>query len=152
MLEHVSEAGRPMVHWSVDQQAVWEGTLEVYRGFLASDRPRIDVNLHPDGTFWDSEEAEMICGKAELDAARDRRPAPGNRPSVVGLDAVDPVISVWGDTALARHWLTVRFAGDELPAESVRVTAVWRRQGSRWMAVHNHEDVRSSPRRSAEQH
>ncbi len=132
--------------WSADQEAVWAATLEVYQGFLAADRPRIDANLHPDGTFWDSEEAEMISGKAELDAARDRRPAPADGPSVVALDAVDPVIDVWGDTALARHWVTVRFAGDELPAESVRVTAVWRRQDGRWLAVHNHEDVRSSPR------
>ncbi|QNK82467.1 nuclear transport factor 2 family protein [Nakamurella sp. PAMC28650] len=137
--------------WSVDQEAVWAATQEVYHGFLAADRPRIDANLHPDGTFWDSEEAEMICGRAELDAARDRRPGSGDAPTVVALDAVDPVVDVWGDTALARHWLTVRFAGDALPPESVRVTAVWRRQGGRWLAVHNHEDVRSSPRRPAGQ-
>jgi ketosteroid isomerase-like protein len=136
---------------SADQQAVWAATLEVYQGFLTDDRPRIDVNLHPDGTFWDSEEGEMICGRTELDAARDRRPASGDSPAVVALDAVDPMIDVWGDTALARHWVTVRFAGDLLPAQSVRVTAVWRRREGRWLAVHNHEDVRNSLRGSAGQ-
>ena len=61
------------------------------------------------------------------------------------LDAVDPVIDVWGDTALARHWLTVRFAGGPEPL-SVRVTTVWRQVDGRWLAVHNHEDVRATPR------
>jgi len=132
--------------WNDDQRAVWEATLEIYRGFLAKDRWRIDRNLDSNGTFWDSEEAELICGKAELDAARDRRPLAGDGPTVVALEATDPVIDVWVDTALARHWLTVGFAQDTRPAESVRVTTLWRRERSQWLAVHNHEDVRSSPR------
>ena len=82
--------------------------------------------------------------------ARDRRPA-GDRaaaagPAVVGLDAADPVIDVWGDVALARHWVTVRFAGDAAPPQDVRVTTVWRLVDGRWLAVHNHEDVRATPR------
>ena len=129
-----------------DADAIWAATLDIYQGFLAADRPRIDAHLHPEGTFWDSEEAELISGKGELDAARDRRPASGDGPTVVALDAADPVIDVWGDTAVARHWLTVRFAGDVPAAQHVRVTGVWRRTDGRWLAVHNHEDVRSGPR------
>ncbi|SDO84856.1 Ketosteroid isomerase homolog [Nakamurella panacisegetis] len=128
------------------QEAIWAATLDIYAGFLAADRPRIDSHLHPDGTFWDSEEAELIRGKAQLDAARDRRPAAGDGPSVVALDATDPVIDVWGDTAVARHWLTVRFDDDDVAPQHVRVTGVWRRVDGRWLAVHNHEDVRVSPR------
>ena len=76
----------------------------------------------------------------------DRRPARDEAPSVVALEAADPVIDVWGETALARHWLTVRFSGDAVPPRSVRVTAVWRLVDGRWIAVHNHEDVRTQPR------
>ncbi len=130
---------------SEPQAAVWAATLDIYAGFLAGDRSRIDGHLHPDGTFWDSAEAELIRGRAELDAARDRRPVAAGGPAVVALDAVDPVIDVWGDTALARHWLTVRF-DDSTPPESVRVTTVWRLTAGSWRAVHNHEDVRAVPR------
>ena len=129
-------------------QAIWLATLDIYAGFLAGDRPRIDAHLHPDATLWDTDEAELIRGRAQLDAARDRRPADGAAGSarVVALDAVDPVVDVWGDVALARHWVTVRFADDAAPPQDVRVTTVWRRVDREWLAVHNHEDVRATQR------
>lgn len=142
----------PSVDGSVNDDAasrIWAATLDVYDGFLAGDRPRIDTHLHPTATFFDSDEAELIQGRAALDAARDRRPS-GDRaaggPAVVALDAADPVIDVWGAVALARHWVTVRFAGDAQPPQDVRVTTVWRLVDGRWLAVHNHEDVRATPR------
>lgn len=127
-------------------EIVWAATQDIYGGFLAGDRRRIDAHLHPDATFWDTDEPELIRGRTALDAARDRRPAASSGPQVVGLDAVDPVINVWGDTALARHWVTVRFADDDAPAQDVRVTTVWRLVDGRWLAVHNHEDVRATRR------
>ncbi len=129
----------------VAAQQIWSGTLDIYAGFLAGDRAGVDSHLHPDVTLWDSAEPELIHGLSELGAVRDRRPA-GERPGVLALDAADPVIDVWGDVALARHWLTVRYADPAVPPESVRVTAVWRLTAGRWLAVHNHEDVRPTPR------
>jgi hypothetical protein len=137
-------------------QAIWAATLDIYDGFVSGDRARVDAHLHPDATLWDSDEAELIQGRAALDAARDRRPT-GPAPTaaasgevvaggVVALEAADPVIDVWGDVALARHWVTVRFADDAVPPQDVRVTTVWRWVGDRWLAVHNHEDVRAAPR------
>lgn len=131
-------------------QRIWAATLDIYAGFLAGDRARIDAHLHPDATFWDTDEAELICGLAALDAARDRRPA-GDAPAagaaaVVALDAADPVIDVWGEVALARHWVSARFAGDAAASQDVRVTTVWRLVDGTWLAVHNHEDVRATPR------
>lgn len=133
------------------KEQIWLATLDIYDGFLTGDRPRIDTHLHPDATFFDSDEAELIQGRAALDAARDRRstggdPAAGAGPAVVALDAADPVIDVWGEVALARHWVTVRFTGEAQPPQDVRVTTVWRRVDDRWLAVHNHEDVRATPR------
>ena len=131
------------------RQYIWAATRDIYAGFLAGDRARIDSHLHPDATMWDTDEPELIRGAAELTALRERRPAgddPAAGTAVVALDAVDPVIDVWGDVALARHWVTVRFAGDATPPQDVRVTTVWRRVAGRWLAVHNHEDVRASPR------
>ncbi len=77
----------------------------------------------------------MIRGKRELDELRDRRP-PGAPPSAI--EASDPVIDIWGDTALVRHLLSVVEDGR---TTRVRNTSVWRRQDGEWLCVHNHEDV-----------
>ncbi|HLX21592.1 MAG TPA: DUF4440 domain-containing protein [Gaiellaceae bacterium] len=114
-----------------DEQAIWSAVNDIYAAFLAGDRDRIDSHISPDATVWDSSEPGLVRGKAELDALRERRP-PGEPPA--SIEATDPVIDVWGDTALVRHLLTV---GDI----RVRNTSVWRRRGDDWVCVHNHEDV-----------
>jgi hypothetical protein len=74
-------------------------------------------------------------------ALRAARPvASSEAPQIAALEATDPVIDVWGDVALLRHVLRVRYSGGA-PDEVVRNTSVWRRQDGRWLAVHNHEDV-----------
>ena len=114
-----------------DEQAIWSAVNEIYAGFLAGDRDRIDRHIDPAATIWDSAEPGLIRGKAELDELRDRRP-PGAPPATI--EATEPVIDVWGDTALVRHLLAV-------DTTRVRNTSVWRRTGGRWLCVHNHEDV-----------
>ena len=115
---------------------VWAAVQAIYAGFLAGDREAIDRNIAPDATVWDSTHEPLLRGKADLDAVRDARPADGPRP--LDLEAVDPVIDVWGDVALVRHVLLVRLPSG---TERIRNTSVWRRQGGRWLCVHNHEDV-----------
>lgn len=121
-----------------DQAAVWAAMNDIYAGFEAGDVERIDANIHPEATIWDSAEPGLVRGRAERDALRARRPSGPDQPAVVALEASEPVIDVWGDTALLRHLLTVRFADGH---ETVRNTSVWRRSEGRWLAVHNHEDV-----------
>lgn len=113
-----------------EQETIWRAMNDIYAGFLAGDRARIDRHIDPDATIWDSDEPGLVRGKAELDALRDRRP-PGDPPP--SIEATDPVIDVWGDTALLRHLVT---AG---PVR-LRNTSVWRRRGDTWLCVHNHED------------
>ena len=121
-----------------ERDAIWAAVNEIYDGFLAGDRARIDANIAPDATVWDSEHEPLLRGKAELDAVRDARPAGG--PSPTALAASDPVIDVYGDLGVVRHVLTARFDG--LPDVRIRNTSVWRRSEGRWLCVHNHEDVR----------
>jgi hypothetical protein len=87
----------------------------------------------------------LLCGRADLDRIRDARP-----PSPDGLELTpsDPVIRVYGDTAVACYWLAVRYGadgGDEL----IRNTAVLRRSDSPsgWQIVHLHEDVQDQSQR-----
>ncbi len=112
----------------------------IYTAFLAGDRAAIDANISPDATVWDSTHEPLVRGRAELDAVRNARPPGGPAPS--DLAAQDPVIDVFGDVALVRHVLVVRFPPDaELEDERIRNTSVWRKTGGRWLCIHNHEDV-----------
>jgi len=123
-----------------EARQVWEAVQAIYAGFLAGDREAIDRNLSPEATLWDSAHEPLVRGRAELDAMRDLRA--GSGPTPTALDAVDPVIDVFGDVALVRHVLLVRFAPESRePEQRIRNTSVWRLGDGRWLCVHNHEDV-----------
>ena len=126
-----------MVESDADQ--VWRQMQQVYAGFLAGDPAAVDALLDVDVTIWDSAEPELVRGLDGLQTLRSRRPT-GGSPTVTEIRATDPVIDVWGDTALLRHRLRIVFTGDRAD-QVLRNTSVWRRTGSGWRAVHNHEDV-----------
>ena len=123
-----------------DAKRVWNAVEAIYAGFLAGDRDAIDRNFSPDATIWDSAHGPLIRGKSELDALRDARPA--GAPSPAALEATEPVVDVFGEVALVRHVLLVRFPpGSGEPEQRIRNTSVWRLRDGRWLCVHNHEDV-----------
>lgn len=124
--------------------AVWAALREIYAGYVAKDRSRMDARIDPDATVWDSAVPELLRGRADLDRVRDARPTGRDAPEVAELRPYDEVIDVWGDTAVARYWLRVSFAaggGNPPPEELVRTTAVLRRTGGEWRVVHLHEGV-----------
>lgn len=118
---------------------VWSVITGMYEAYAAGDRAEVDARLDPGATVWDSAVPELLVGKEDLDRVRDAR---ADAPVETGLQAYEPVIEVFGDTAVVRYWLRVEFAGDLLP-ELVRNTAVLRRTGpgGSWLIVHLHEDV-----------
>jgi ketosteroid isomerase-like protein len=123
-----------------EEEAVWAAVQAIYAAFLAGDRAAIDANISPEATIWDSGHEQLVRGREQLDAVRDARPAGG--PAPVALDAQDPVIDVFGEFAVVRHVLVVRFAPDSgLEDERIRNTSVWRKPDGRWLCIHNHEDV-----------
>lgn len=126
--------------------AIWEAMLEVYAGAVSNDRARIDVNIHPSCTFWDTDSMPLVHGLVELDAVRDRRPASDSDAPLPTITAIEPEVRVWGDTALLLHWFEYRDGSAE-QGMRVRNTSVWRRSASagRWLLVHNHEDVMATP-------
>lgn len=120
-----------------DARGLWATVQSIYTAFLAGDREAIDASLAPDATLWDSFHQPLLRGKAELDALRSSRPHDAPRPTE--LRAEDPVIDVYGDLALVRHVLVAVVPGSrEL---RIRNTGLWRRDGDRWLCVHNHEDL-----------
>jgi len=125
-----------------DDETVWAAVTAIYDGFLAGDRSAVDAHVSPLATLWDAFHEPLVRGRDELDAVRDARPADGPKPSE--LLAGDPVIDVFGEVALVRHLLTVRYPASAGVAEQrIRNTGVWRRIDGRWLCVHNHEDLLS---------
>lgn len=125
---------------SSEIDGLWAAVTGVYEAFLAGDRAGIDRLLASDATVWDAFEERLARGRDELDALREARPA--DSPVPVALDAVDPVIDVFGDVGVVRHVLLVRYADDARVApQRIRNTSVWQRRGGRWQCVHNHEDL-----------
>lgn len=127
-----------------DSAEIWDAQNEMYRGFETQDRPRIDRHIHPDCTVWDSEHVALVRGLDGLNAVRAARPTGADKVKVASLEALDPVIDVWGDVAVLRHMLIVRFE-DDIPDERIRNTGVWRRTPDGWLVAHNHEDLLAPP-------
>ncbi|MEV8253382.1 nuclear transport factor 2 family protein [Rhodoglobus sp. NPDC076762] len=111
--------------------------VELYRGL--GDRAAFDARLHPDVTVWESADARLLHGIAELDELRGPAIAPADRatplPSVV---PVEIVADNWGETGLIRYVLEVRPSADEPLIERVRVTDVLRKSEAGWSIVHHH--------------
>jgi ketosteroid isomerase-like protein len=122
-----------------DQSEVWARVRAIYDGFLAEDSATVDALLHRDVTIWDSAEFPLARGLGQLRDMRRRRPRDPGAPAVIKLEARDPVIDVWGDTALVRHVLIVELSDGT--RQTIRNTSVWRRAEGAWLAVHNHEDL-----------
>jgi len=122
-----------------DEDEVWARVRSIYDGFLAADTERVDALLHHDVTIWDSAEFQLARGLEQLRDMRKRRPRDPGVPAVSALHAREPVIDIWGDTALVRHVLIVEMSDGM--RQTVRNTSVWRRVEGVWLAVHNHEDV-----------
>ncbi|MFF2522654.1 DUF4440 domain-containing protein [Streptomyces liangshanensis] len=128
-----------------DLAAVWSVITEMYEGYTAGDRARIDSYLDPEATIWDSDTSELLLGKEELDRVREARPTSGGGPAESGLTAYGQVIDIFGDLAVARYWLRVDF--HTAPSVLARNTAVLQRARSDgpWLIVHLHEDIDGTP-------
>ena len=121
-----------------DQRYIWNGVLTMYEGFIEKNRPKIDQFIHEDCTVWDSHERNLAFGLKGLNEVRARRPQDGSGPKVERIDATEPVINIYGDMAVARHYLTVVYA--DAPSREIRNTGVWKKFDKGWQLVHNHED------------
>jgi hypothetical protein len=124
--------------------AIWNAFLQIYQGAVTGSRELSNRHIADDATLWDVDEPQLIQGLAELELTRDRRGSADS--SLVSISPEPPMIDVWGETALVRHYFEVTLAtasGTELTR--VRNTSVWREISGRWVVVHNHEDA-ISPR------
>jgi len=124
-----------------DKDYIWQGVRTMYDGFLEKDRTKIDQFINEDCTVWDSEERDLAIGLAGLNEVRARRPIDDSAAVVENIEAYDPVIDIYGDIAVARHYLRVSFPNDTAkPSFEIRNTGIWKKFPVGWQLIHNHED------------
>ena len=114
------------------------------------DTDRIDTYIHPDATIWDAEQPDLVQGRSGLNAIRSSRQVGPDAPVVIDVVAESPVIDIFDDFAVDRHYLTVHYAADGHASDRIRNTGVWRRTSEGWKIVHNHEDLLTIPSGSKE--
>lgn len=126
-----------MTHQSSSTRELHDFIVDLYRGL--GDRAAFDARLHPDVTVWESADARLLRGIAELDELRGPAVAEADRstplPSVV---PVELVADNWGETGIVRYVLEVRPNLDGPLIERVRVTDVLRKSDDGWAIVHHH--------------
>ena len=113
----------------------------MFERFAAHDPHGVEAALHPDCTVWDLFVPELICG---VEARRrfhedDQQQAQARGALTLNID--DPLIDVWGDTAVARYFLHFRYEPPNAISGTVRITSVLRRTQGEWRIVHHHEGL-----------
>ena len=132
--------------FDTDQRSIWKEQKDIYAAFLAGDRARIDRRIHPEATIWDGEVEQIARSREDLDRIRAGRPPADGADVIVAVRVDDPIITVFGDTAVMRHVLRVTSVAKESMARTVevlRVSSAWRRIDDEWWIFHSHEDVHS---------
>jgi ketosteroid isomerase-like protein len=113
----------------------------IYQAFADGQVHRIEEALAPECTVWDVFTPELIRGREERARfhAADQQQMKARGPLRWSLD--EPLVDVWGDTAVARYVLEFEYLPPRPFAGRVRITDVLRRQGDRWRIVHHHEGL-----------
>ena len=122
---------------TAEQQDVWSVILDLYAAYLEGDRDRLESHLAAGCTMWDSAIPELRTKEDMLAARADGAPTRTVQP--YALEATEPVVRVWGDTAYECHLLHAAFTDASLD-ERLRCTSVLRKIDGGWKYVHHHEE------------
>lgn len=126
-----------------DQRTIWDEQKAIYAAFLRGDASRVDRRISSDATIWDWETVRIAKGHDAFNQIRAARPTGVDVPKAVAMTTEDPIISIFGELALARHLVTVLYNasdGSSL-AKTLRCTLMWQKRAGEWWIVHSHEDV-----------
>lgn len=126
---------------SNETKAVAAAIHGMFQRFAEHDEAGTEAALHPDCTVWDLFVPDLIVG---VEARRkfhadDQKQAQARGPLTLNID--EPLVDVWGDTALARYFLHFRYEPPNAVSGTVRITSVLRRTEGKWLIVHHHEGL-----------
>lgn len=126
----------PETMLTTEQLAPWNVVADVYAAYLDRDQSRLVSAFADECTLWDSANRALRYGRdmkaTSTDTKEWRLP--------LALETANPMVEVWGDTALVLHDLAATFEDASLN-EELRVTAVLRLAENGWLIVHHHEEL-----------
>lgn len=113
----------------------------MFRDFMEHRPEDVEAALHEDCTVWDVFVPQLIQGKENRVRyhAADQAQSQARGPLTMNIE--EPVISVWGDIALARYYLHFDYEPPNPVKGSVRISSLFRHQDGRWQIVHHHEGM-----------
>ena len=111
----------------------------MYLAFTEHRPEDIEAVLHEDCTIWDVFTPQLIRGRAERDRFHEADQAQSQARGPLTLSVDEPLVSAWGDVAVARYYLDFRYEPPNAVQGRVRITSVLRREGGTWRIVHHHE-------------
>jgi ketosteroid isomerase-like protein len=113
----------------------------MFAAFGAHDPAGVEAALDPDCTIWDVFVPGLIVGPEARRAFHeaDRMQSVARGP--LRMERSDPLISVWGDIALARYVLSFEYAPPNAVSGDVRISTLFRRHSGAWRIVHHHEGL-----------
>ncbi|MFT7289054.1 MAG: hypothetical protein ACI87W_003181 [Halieaceae bacterium] len=114
---------------------------DMFDAFEAHDAAGVEGALHEDCTVWDVFVPQLIQGKENRLKYHEADQAQSQARGELTLNVEPAVVSVWGDTGLARYYLHFTYAPPNATSGSVRITSVFRRENGRWLIVHHQEGM-----------
>jgi ketosteroid isomerase-like protein len=124
-----------------DAHQVQAVIVDMFRAFVEHRPADIERALHPDCTIWDVFVPDLIQGRANRDRYHAADQAQSQARGTLTLNTDGYVISVWGDTALARYYVRFHYEAPNAVAGVVRITTVMRREAGHWLIVHHQEGM-----------
>jgi len=126
---------------SQPEQLIEASIRSMFRDFVEHRPASIESALHADCTIWDVFVPELIRGQENREKyhAADQAQSQARGPLELSVDT--PLISVWGDTALARYYVRFEYQPPNAVAGVVRISSVHRRENGVWKIVHHHEGM-----------
>jgi ketosteroid isomerase-like protein len=124
-----------------DAEAIAAVIRGIYEAFAAGHTEAIESALHPECTVWDVFTPRLIRGREERKEFHATDQAQKNARGRLSWSLEDPLVNVWGDTAVARYLLDFAYQPPNPAAGRVRITDVLRRTDRGWQVVHHHEGL-----------
>jgi ketosteroid isomerase-like protein len=111
----------------------------IYEAFADGNVGAIESALADDCTVWDVFTPELIRGGQERARFHEADQRQKSSRGALSWRLDEPLVDVWGDTAVARYVLEFAYAPPRPVQGTIRITDVLRRRDGRWQVVHHHE-------------
>ena len=111
----------------------------IFNSFENHDPDGIERHMHPESTVWDVFTPQLICGSKERDEFHAGDQEQMQSRGKLSMSIKDPIVDIWGETAVARYYLEYSYTAPNPASGNVRITDVFQKINGKWLIMHHHE-------------